>query len=209
MDDQAHDQQSPDQRPVPLPVDSPIWKSFFTVAPLVLVGTVEPDGETPDLAPKHMAMPLGWSNFFCFACSPRHATQRNAQRSGEFTVSFPRPEQIIETSLAAGPREPDGEKPSLGAVPTFAASEVDGVLVRDAYLWLECRLERVVEGFGENTLIIGEVIAAAVDERSMRVSEGDDADLLASSPLLAYLAPGRFARIAESNSFPFHTNFRL
>ncbi len=209
MADQVEGHDAPDQRPVPLPVDSPIWSSFFTVAPLVLVGTLEADGESPDLAPKHMAMPLGWSNYFCFACSPRHATQQNAERTGEFTVSFPRPEQIVHTSLAAGPREQDGEKPSLAAIPTFPATEVRGVLIRDASLWLECRLDRVVEGFGENTLIVGEVVAAAVDERSMRISEGDDADLIANSPLLAYLSPGRFARISESNSFPFHANFRL
>jgi flavin reductase (DIM6/NTAB) family NADH-FMN oxidoreductase RutF len=209
MDSQAEGHDAPRQRPVRLSVNSPIWTSFFTVAPLVLVGTVEPDGKAHDLAPKHMAMPLGWSNHFCFVCSPRHATQRNAQRTGEFTVSFPRPEQIVETSFAAGPREPDGEKPSLEAVPVFAASEVDGVLVRDAHLWLECRLEQVVEGFGDNTLIIGEVVAAAVDERSMRIYEGDDAELLVDSPLLAYLSPGRFASIDRSRSFPFHTDFRL
>ena len=59
-------------RAVPIPVDKPIWSRFFTVAPLVLVGTREGDGH--DLAPKHMAMPLGWDNYFCFVCSPDHAT---------------------------------------------------------------------------------------------------------------------------------------
>jgi flavin reductase (DIM6/NTAB) family NADH-FMN oxidoreductase RutF len=209
MADQAEGHDAPRQRPVPLPVDSPVWSSFFTVAPLVLIGTLEADGESHDLAPKHMAMPLGWSNYFCFACSPRHATQQNAERTGQFTVSFPRPEQVIETSLAAGPREPDGAKPSLTGVPTFPAGEVEGVLVRDAYLWLECRLERILDGFGDNSLIIGEVVAAAIDAGSRRDTEIDDADLIASSPLLAYLSPGRFARIQESNSFPYHTNFRL
>lgn len=203
------EQEAPLQRSVPLLMDSPIWPSFFTVAPLVIVGTLEADGESHDLAPKHMAMPLGWSNYFCFACSPRHATQRNAQRSNEFTVSFPRPEQIVATSLAAGPRDDAGDKPDLESIPTFPAREVEGVLVRDAYLWLECRLDRVVEGFGENTLIVGEVIAAAVDEHSMRSSEDDDSDLVAGSPLLAYVSPGRFARISQTYSFPFHTNFRL
>lgn len=202
------EQEDSPRRSVPLKVDSPIWSSFFTVAPLVIVGTVEEDGSA-DLAPKHMAMPLGWSNYFCFACSPRHATQTNARRTGEFTVSFPRPEQIVETSLAAGPRDEAGDKPSLEAVPTFPASEVEGFLVRDAALWLECRLDRVVEGFGENTLIIGEVIAAAADERSIRASEADDSDLIARSPLLAYVSPGRFAPISQTYSFPFHTNFRL
>jgi flavin reductase (DIM6/NTAB) family NADH-FMN oxidoreductase RutF len=205
----ADEQEAPPQRSIPLPVDSPIWSSFFTVAPLVIVGTMEPDGESHDLAPKHMAMPLGWSNFFCFVCSPRHATQRNAQSTGEFTVSFPRPEQIVATSLTAGPRDDAGDKPDLEAIATFPATEVEGVLVRDAYLWLECRLDRVVDGFGENTMIIGEVAAAAVAEDSMRSEEDDDSDLVAGSPLLAYLSPGRFARISQTYSFPFHTNFKL
>jgi flavin reductase (DIM6/NTAB) family NADH-FMN oxidoreductase RutF len=205
----AEDKEISPGRPVPVSVDSPVWPSFFTVAPLVIVGTLEADGQAHDLAPKHMAMPLGWSNFFCFACSPRHATQRNAERSGEFTVSFPRPEQIVTTSLAAGPRDEAGSKPDLGSIPTFPAREVDGVLVRDAYLWLECRLDRVIEGFGENTLIIGEVVAAAVDQNSVRSSEIDDSDLVQEAPLLAYVSPGRFARITQTYSFPFHTNFRL
>jgi flavin reductase (DIM6/NTAB) family NADH-FMN oxidoreductase RutF len=205
----AEEQEVPLQRSVSLSVDSPIWPSFFTVAPLVIVGTIEPDGESHDLAPKHMAMPLGWSNYFCFACSPRHATQTNAQRTGEFTVSFPRPEQIVQTSFAAGPRDETGEKPDLDTVPTVPSREVRGVLVRDSYLWLECRLDRVIDGFGENTLIIGEVVAAAVAEGSMRTEEDDDSDLIAASPMLAYISPGRFASISQTYSFPFHTNFKL
>jgi flavin reductase (DIM6/NTAB) family NADH-FMN oxidoreductase RutF len=187
--------------------ERPIWDRFFTVAPLVIVGTKE--GEGHDLAPKHMAMPFGWDNYFCFACSPEHATQVNAQRTGEFTVSFPRPEQIVETSLAAGPRAEGGEKSSLAAIPTFPASEVDGVLVRDAYLWLECALEKVVEGFGRNSLIIGRVVAAAVDEEAARTSDADDAEVIGGRPLLAYISPGRFARVAESFSFPYHADFKI
>ncbi len=83
---------------IDVPVDAPIWDRFFTIAPLVLVGTLEEGGH--DLAPKHMAMPLGWSNYFCFACSPRHATYRNAERTGTFTVSFPRPGGVVGASLA-------------------------------------------------------------------------------------------------------------
>lgn len=190
---------------VELTVDAPIWDRFFTVAPLVIVGTMEVDGH--DLAPKHMAMPLGWSNYFCFVCAPTHATQRNAQRTGVFTVSFPRPGQIVETSMAAAPRVKGTEKPSLSAVPTFPARTVDGVLVRDAYLWLECRVDRVIDGFGANSLIIGQVVAAAVAEDSERSPETDDADLLAHDPLLVYVSPGRVASIVQSQAFPFPAGF--
>lgn len=192
---------------VPVSIETPIWSRFYTIAPLVIVGTREGDGH--DLAPKHMAMPLGWDNYFCFVCSPEHATQANAQRTRQFTVSFPRPEQIVEASLAAAPREEDSSKPSLAAIPVFPASTVDGVLVRDAYLWLECELDRVVEGFGRNTLIVGRIVAASVDERALRVSDADDADLIRQEPLLAYVSPGRFASVSESFSFPYHVNFKL
>ena len=192
---------------VPIPTDSPVWARFFTVAPLVLVATREPDGRH-DIAPKHMAMPLGWQNYYCFACSPRHATQRNIETTREFTVSFPRAEQIVQVSMAAAPREADDSKPSLAALETFPATTVDGVLVEDSYLWLECTLERIVEGFGDNTLIIGSVVAAAVDERALRASDSDDSDVIHASPLLAYLAPGRFASIGESLSFPFPVDFK-
>lgn len=178
------------------------------VLPLVMVGTREEDGGH-DLAPKHMAMPLGWENRFCFVCSPRHATQQNAERTGAFTVSFPHPDGIVAASLAAAARDEAGSKPNLAALPVRDSSEVDGVLLRDAYLWLECRLSQVIGGFGENSLIIGDVVAAAVDERALRSSEREDNDVIASAPLLAYLPPGRFARISESSSFPFPADFKL
>lgn len=195
-------------RRIRLATDEPIWSRFFLVAPLVLVGTREPD-ESHDLAPKHMAMPLGWQNFFCFACSPHHATYRNVERTGEFTASFPGPGRILDASLAAAMREPDGSKPSLAALDTFPADRVAGVLVCDSYLWLECARERVIDGFGDNSLIVGQIVAASVDERALRASDSDDADIIGGLPLLAYLNPGRFARVDQSFSFPFPADFRL
>lgn len=197
----------PDDPIVPITTDAPVWSRFFTVAPLVIVGTREPDG-APDLAPKHMAMPLGWDNYFCFVCSPRHATQRNAQRTGTFTVSFPRPAQFLEVSMAAAGRADDDSKPSLAALRTRAAGHVDGVLVDGAMAWLECELDRVVDGFGVNTLIVGKVVAAAVAESALRDPEVDDGDLIHAAPLLAYLDPGRFASVGQSVAFPFPADFR-
>jgi flavin reductase (DIM6/NTAB) family NADH-FMN oxidoreductase RutF len=183
-----------------------VWQRVFTVAPLVIVGTVEEDG-APDLAPKHMAMPLGWGEYFCFACSPRHATHRNAGREGAFTVSFPRPAQLVEASLAASGRQPDDSKPALTALRTEPARTVGGVLVSGAYLWLECELDRIIDGFGVNSLIIGRIVAASAARDSVRGSDTDDAELLAAAPLLAYIAPRRFAAVGETRSFPFPADF--
>jgi flavin reductase (DIM6/NTAB) family NADH-FMN oxidoreductase RutF len=191
---------------IELPTEAPIWKRFFTIAPLVLVGTKEPDGSY-DIAPKHMAMPLGWENYYCFACTHRHATYANARASGEFTVSFPLPEGVVASSLAASGREEGGEKPNLAVLTTFPASVVDGVLVEGCYLYLECTLDRIVDGFGRASLIVGRVAAAHADERALRLSERDDAETLAELPLLAYVSPGRFTRIEHADSFPFPARF--
>lgn len=192
---------------VPLDVSRPIWDRFFWVAPLVVIGTREPGGEI-DLAPKHMATPLGWKNYFGFVCTPKHGTYRNVKRERTFTVSYPRPDQIVLTSLAAAPRCGSEDKPSLAALPTVSAEVVPGALLQDAYLHLECQLEQIVDGFGDNSLIAGKIVAARADETALRVTDQDDQDLLAKSPLLAYLSPGRYTRIDRSFSFPFPAGFK-
>lgn len=189
---------------VKLDLNQTIWSKFFSVAPLIIVGTKEANGNY-DLAPKHQAMPLGSSNYFGFICTPRHHTYHNIKREKIFTVSFPRPEQIVLTSLSAAPRFADDSKPSLMALPTFPASVVEGIFLENAYLFLECELERIIDGFGDNSFIAGKVVAAQVDEKALRVSDLDDQDLIANAPLLAYLPPGRYAKIDYSSAFPFHS----
>ena len=192
---------------VSLSVDAPIWDRFFTVAPLVVIGTREPDG-SDDLAPKHMVTPLGWNNHFGFVCTPSHATYRNIQRTNEFTVSFPNPDQVILTSLSASPRCEDDSKPALGALPTFPATEISGAFLQNSYLYLECRLDRIIDEFGINSLITGQIVAAQVSATALRDPDRDDQEILKECPLLAYVSPGRYATIQQSNSFPFPQGFR-
>ena len=187
---------------VELDTQQPVWDRFFWVAPLVLVGTIEPDG-AHDLAPKHMAFPMGWDNYFAFVCTPRHGTYSNARREGVFTVSYPRPGQLVLTSLAASPRCDDSSKPVLGALPVFPATRVKGVLLEGGSAFLECELDRIVDGFGANSLLVGRVVAARVAEDAARLCDGDDQALIHQSPVLAFLAPDRFAAIDDSFSFPF------
>ena len=192
---------------VALDVQEPVWERVFSVFPLVVVATKEEDG-ADDLAPKHMAMPLSWDNYFGFVCTPAHRTYQNARREGCFTVSFLSPDQVLEASLAAAPRCEDGVKHSLSALATSPAEVVEGVLLDSAMLHLECELDRIVDDFGRNSLIAGRIVAARVAARAERNPDVDDQDLLAGAPLLAYLYPGRYARISESFSFPFHQGFR-
>ena len=181
----------------------PIWDRFFLVHQLVVVGTVEPDS-SPDFAPKHMAGPIAWDNLFGFACAPHHATYRNLVRTEAFTVSYPRPDQIVLVSMAAAPREADDSKPALAVLPSIPAKLVEGPLLADTTLHLECRLERVVDDLAANSLVIGRVVAAHVAPAALRQFDREDEAVLAEAPLLAYLQPTRYAAIAAGASFPFH-----
>ena len=192
---------------VELETSEPIWDRFFTVAPLVLIGTIDPDGSL-DLAPKHMVTPMGWQNYFGFVCAPTHSTCSNIQRTGEFTVSFPRPSQVLFSSLAASPRQSGGDKPVLDYFKTFSASHVEGRFIEDAYLYFECRHFKTVDGFGPNCLITGEIVAAYAEPAFLRSSELDDQEIIHDSPLFVYVAPGRFAEIDRSNAFPFPAHMK-
>ena len=145
---------------------------------------------------------MAGDNYFGFVCAPSHATYGNIERTRSFTVSYPRPADIVATSLTASPRC-DDTKPIVGLLETFPAKKVKGVFIKNAYLCLECELVRIVDGFGVNGLIAGKVVAAHVDPAALRGDDKDDADLLVNAPQMAYLYPGRFAVIGSTQAFPF------
>ncbi len=194
-------------RLIELDTSESIWEKFFTVFPLVIVGTREADG-SDDLAPKHLAIPMSWKNHFGFVCTPHHHTYQNVMRDHQFTVTYVRPSQTVLASLAASPREADGSKPITQALPTFPAETVNASFMQDGYLFLECELDRIVDDLGDNSLIIGRIVKARVAEDELRDHEVDDEDLVFKAPLLAYLYPGRFAEISNSTRLPFPAGFK-
>jgi flavin reductase (DIM6/NTAB) family NADH-FMN oxidoreductase RutF len=193
-------------RYVPLNPSEGIWDAFYTLAPLVLVGTIEPDG-SPDIAPKHQAMPLGHGSLFGFVCSNQHATYRNAVARGSFTVGFPSPEMVVQTSLAAAPRDAHGDKPTLDLMSLSPAHVIDGVLVDGCRVHLECGLDRVVDDLDGSSLVVGRVLAAYASERVLRDRADDGLDGAQTSPLLAYVHPGRVAAVHQTKEFPYHRGF--
>lgn len=184
------------------------WERVYTVAPLVVVGTREADGY--DLAPKHQATALGWSGLFGFVCTPAHATYRNAVRERAFTVTFPPADGVVLASLAASPRcgEGSAEKPIVEALPTFPARAIDGVFLEDGLLFLECELVRVVDDLDDVHLVVGRIIHAMADAEALRVSEGDDPEVLGRASPLVFLVPDRYGTVTESAAFPFPEGFR-
>ncbi len=58
----------------------------------------------------------------------------------------------------------DRSKSSLLVLPTFPARRVNGVLVEGCCMYLECALRGVIDGFGQYSLIVGDVVRAAAHE---------------------------------------------
>ena len=183
--------------------DCPIWERVFTVNPLVLIGTQERDGGY-NLAPKHMAFPMGWENYFGFVCTPRHVDLPQRQTGGSLHGQLP-------PTYAGGAGEPcrlpargRRRQARLDALPTFPASEVDGVFIRDALPVPGVRSRQDRRRFrGEQPRSRAASWRRTSIGTTFASSERDDQDLIHDSPLLAYLSPGRYASIGENNSFPF------
>ena len=192
---------------VELSLDVPIWDRVFTVAPLVVVGSRCANGSY-DLAPKHLALPLGWDRYFGFITLDGRSTFRNVKREGCFTVSFPNPSSVVVTSMAAAERSEEHRRAVLRAVPKAKAETIDGVFVADSYLFLECELDRIVGGFGQNSIICGLIRRAAVSKDSLRLFEQDDQVMLQRRPLLAFLAPERYAILNTTHRFPVPNGIR-
>ncbi|MDZ7716767.1 MAG: flavin reductase [Balneolaceae bacterium] len=194
---------------IKIDIDENLWSRCYTVHSLIIIGSKEENGDY-NLAPKHMAMPLGFNNYFAFMGTPRKSTYKNIEREKVFTVSYPRSSQIVLSSLAASAREEDATKPIVETLPTVEAQEIEGQFLEDSYFQLECKLSEMMGKFGEWEIIVGKVLTAYVSEDMIR-KDGDDSDgnkLIYNSPLLAYLHPDRFSVIKESNKFPFPKDFK-
>jgi len=200
-----------DTDPIPgtveLDVSEPIWDRVFMVNPLVVIGSHQ-GGGAYDLAPKHMALPIGWQNYFGFVCTPKHRTYLNIRQEKAFTVSYPRPTSISEVGMAASPRRLDDSKPLVDQLPTVPGRQVDALFLSDSYLYLECELNRLIDGFGENSLIVGKIIAAYAGEKEVRSRDRNHGDALNDTPLLAYISPDRFSHIRTAEQFPFPPHFK-
>ena len=193
---------------ISLNVKESIWEHFYTVAPLVVIGSKEEQGF--DLAPKHMATPLGFSDFFGFVCTPRNNTYHNIKKHLRFSVSFVKPDQILLSSLAAMPRcaVKDFPQEITNQIPTITLNNEASIFVKDSYVMLDCSLHKIIDGFDDYSLITGKIEQAMVHKNYKIVSDEGHQKQIYDHPLLAYIAQGRFASIKETLSYPYPKDFQ-
>ena len=193
---------------ISLDVKESIWEHFYTVAPLVVIGTKENQGF--DLAPKHMATPLGFSDFFGFVCTPRHNTYHNIKKNQRFSVSFVKPSLIFEPSFNTMPRcaVKDFPEEITNQIPTVTNHDGEVIFVRDSYVMLDCSAYKIIDGFDDYSLITGKINYAKVHKDYKIVSDEGHQKQIYDNPLLAYIAQGRFASIKETLSYPYPKDFQ-
>ncbi len=193
---------------IALNVKESIWEHFYTVAPLVVIGSKENKGF--DLAPKHMATPLGFSDFFGFVCTPRHNTYHNIKKHLRFSVSFVKPDQILLSSLAATPRSAVKDFPEevTNQIPTVTVESGESIFIKGSYVMLECSLYKIIDGFDDYSLITGRIERAMVHKDYKIVSDEGHQKQIYDNPLLVYIAQGRFASIKETLSYPYPKDFQ-
>lgn len=192
---------------VSLDMQQSIWEHFYMVAPLVVIGSKENDNY--NLAPKHMVIPIGFSNYFGFVCTPRHATYHNIKKEKNFTVSIVKPSQVVISSLTATPRTEKNEcsKDIISNLSTISSSN-GNLFIKDSYVLFECELFKIIDGFDDYSIITGKIKNALVHKNFKIYSDMDEQKYFQENPLLGYIAQGRFATIKETYKFPFPRDFK-
>jgi flavin reductase (DIM6/NTAB) family NADH-FMN oxidoreductase RutF len=193
---------------ISLSTEKSLWEHFYTVAPLVVIGTKEKNGF--DLAPKHMVTPIGFSNYFAFVCTPRHSTYQNIKREKRFSVSYVKPDQIILSSIAAIPRcsVEDFPRDVIQHIPTVTSEDGESIFVADSYLFFDCDLHEIFDGFDDYSIITGTIQTAFIHKDYKIYADQEQQERIYENPLLVYLAHGRFAEIRKTMAYPYPKDFQ-
>lgn len=143
------------------PVAKADWHPSALPGPIVLVSTVNAAGE-PNIAPKSWISMIAFRGpVLAFGCHRSHATARNAEETGEFVVNFP-PERLVER-IWAMPASHGAERIARSGLTLLPASQVTPPLIGECKAHLECKLQGVTQ-LGEEVVVFGKIVAAAIDE---------------------------------------------
>lgn len=190
------------KRKVGLPLDS-FGRQFFRSASIILVTTLSPSG-VPNVAPKTQVMPVGRRGYWAFACCDRHHTYQNVLQQGEFVINIPGPELIEQVSRAAAEFPPGTDEIKGAGLTGFPSQVVEVPSIAECRVHMEFKKDWIQDGFGEESLIIGEVVGVTVDEDLVDAG----VEILGEYPLLVYVYPGHYAAIEGAEKFVFPKNYK-
>ncbi len=145
---------------VAFPIDKAQWHPSVLPGQVVLVSTVDGDGQ-PNIAPKSWISMMAFKGpVLAFGCHRSHTTARNAEQTGEFVVNLP-PESLVERVWAL-PRTHGAERIARSGLRLTPARRVRPPLIEECAAHLECEV-RSVTRLGDEVVVFGRVVAGAID----------------------------------------------
>jgi len=108
---------------------------------------------------------LGSRPILIGVCSDKsHYTNSGVKENGTFSVNIPPAELVVETDYCGLKSGSKVDKSDLFDV--FYGDLKTAPMIRECHVNMECRLVQVLE-FGNNELLVGEVVASYVDEECL------------------------------------------
>ncbi|MCL5266561.1 MAG: flavin reductase family protein [Bacteroidetes bacterium] len=144
--------------------DKRAWKPSPLVGQIVLVTTLNADGQS-NIAPKSWISMMAFEpSLLALGCNRSHWTAQNILRSREFVVNIPG-EELAEIVWSTPMRPHPRPVPSVGLTP-IPAQKVKPPLVEECKAHLECVLNHQLT-FGDEIMFLGEVVAGSVDKAAL------------------------------------------
>ena len=141
------------------------WHPTPLVGSIVLVTTVDTDGNL-NIAPKSWVSLVSANPFrVIIGCNHTHHTAINLLSTKECVLNFPSDDIVKKTWDAHHYLEPCKEEATLRGFSTLPSKIVTPSRLVECRAHIECRFE-TVHSFGEECILIVEVVAASVDEEA-------------------------------------------
>jgi flavin reductase (DIM6/NTAB) family NADH-FMN oxidoreductase RutF len=145
---------------LPLPLDKASWRPSILPGQIVVVSTVNVQGE-PNLAPKSwITMAALAGPVIAFGCNVQHATYRNIVATSAFVVNVPAEPSAERIWLLI--RFHGTERLWHSGFTFQPAQKVRPPIVAECCAHLECELESV-KMYGDEVVIFGTIVAASID----------------------------------------------
>ncbi len=175
---------------ISLPTDKRSWKPSPLAGQIVLVTTLNEDGQST-LAPKSWISMMAFNPpLLALGCNLAHVTAQNILRSREFVINIPGEElaeQVWRASALSHPRPVE----SAGLTPV-PAQRVGPPLIEECKAHLECQLTQHFE-FGSEVIFFGEIVAGSMDQAAF-----ESANPYEYLKMIVFLENGQFGVIENS-----------
>jgi flavin reductase (DIM6/NTAB) family NADH-FMN oxidoreductase RutF len=174
---------------VSLVLDKHAWKPSPLVGQIVLVTTLNADGQS-NIAPKSWISIMAFKPpLLALGCNRSHWTAQNILRSREFVVNIPG-EELVEVIWNTASRPHPRPVQSVGLTP-IPAQKVKPPLVEECKAHLECVLHHHLT-VGDEIIFLGEIVAVSIDKAVF-----ESRDPYSYLKMVVFLEDGTFGVIKE------------